>query len=104
MIKYLPLLLLVGCSPHGPELESECDETEINLTVKIMDSDAIRREARALGIQLENRDKLLGFATQVKDTNRHSIYVELPRGQNDHQTIETWGHELMHSVCGPWHS
>ena len=105
MYKLLPIvLLLAACEPsHGPALTSECKPQTIQLTVNILEKNEIRKKGEEFGIELERRDALLGFATQVKGTNRHSIYVEMPKGQNDSNTIETWGHELMHAICGDWH-
>lgn len=96
---------LSGCEPHGPPLTSDCRGGEtIRLTVHILPSQiAVKELGESFGIELEKRDKLLGFATQGPAADKHDLFVTLPRGQNDHQTIETWGHELMHAVCGPWH-
>lgn len=88
---------------HGAPLTSSCVGQTIELTVHILpNSTAVQAAGKAHGIDLE-RGRLLGFATKVTGTNRHALYVTEPRGQRDRAGIETWGHELMHAICGAWH-
>ena len=89
---------------RGAPLTSRCVGQTIELTVHILPNKAaIRAAGEAHGIELEENDGLLGFATKVVDTNRHALYVTEPVGQKDRDAIETWGHELMHAICGAWH-
>ena len=79
------LTLLAGCEPsHGPELENDCNTI-------LAESDMTRE------------DKMQGFATYRPRLQLHTLHVLKIRGQNDHDRIETIGHELMHSYCGDWH-
>ena len=101
----IPLVLIpVACEQKGPPLTSECRPGTITLTVTILaDRAAVKAAGEGFGIDMERGDRLYGFATQVVGTDRHTIYVTPPAGQQDHITIEYWGHELMHAICGSWH-
>lgn len=100
-------LFLASCEqPVGPPLETECKySTPVSVYVVEYDTQS------AIDDKWEyyNRTDLpegahaKGFATYNLVTQVHTLHVLKIRGQNDHDRIETLGHELMHSFCGDWH-
>lgn len=97
---------LTGCEPRqGPPLETECRfSNPISVNVVELDERQMREKW-----EYYNRQKLpegaivKGFAIHNKATGLHTLFILKIRGQNDHDRIETIGHELMHSFCGDWH-
>jgi hypothetical protein len=43
-----------------------------------------------------------GFTEQ--DVTPNKIHVPRLVDEFDGDTVDTWGHELLHVVCGDWHS
>ena len=101
------LPLLVGCEPaHGPPLASECrwdDNYTVGFAVYTSESDLRSAYEFLSKARLLETSYVKGFATMNTRTGKHTLHFQEPRGQNDHDRIETIGHELMHPVCGPWH-
>ena len=101
-------LALAGCEKaSGPALTSECRFEEV-LAVNIVAYNTegeLRRywESVNPGQELPKDATVKGLATYNTRTKVHTLHVMAIRGQNDHDRIETIGHELMHSFCGEWH-
>jgi len=98
---------LVGCEKaSGPPLLTECN---YNTPVSVNVIEYATESDLAAKFEYYNRTKLpkgaeaKGFATYNLVTQIHTLHVMKIRGQNDHDRIETIGHELMHSYCGSWH-
>lgn len=113
---FLWLALLAGCEPsYGPQLETECDySTPRSIVVVEYDNESeLEKAYESLNDDFQAREvRTYGFATYhvfrdpvtLEVTNElHKLHVLKVRGQNDHDRIETIGHELMHSFCGAWH-
>lgn len=103
---------LAGCEPTGgPELLNDCDtklsDGEI-ISVNVISYDSKSALLNAFkeinpDTDLTREDGMTGFATYRPRIKLHTLHVLQIRGQNDHDRIETIGHELMHSLCGDWH-
>lgn len=101
---------LGGCDPsvtQGPPLETECKfDQPVALNVVVYPTeDALRKYWNSLhpGQELPAGATVKGLATYNTRTKIHTLHVMPIRGQNDHDRIETLGHEMMHSFCGDWH-
>ena len=101
-----------GCEPsQGPELLNDCSETLAQSDVISVHVVTYENEGALLAAfkkinpdtELTREDKMQGFATYRPRIQLHTLHVLKIRGQNDHDRIETLGHELMHSFCGDWH-
>ena len=106
------LLLLAGCEPtEGPELLSDCNfklEESAIIAVHVISYDSKSDLLKAFkeinpDTELTREDNLSGFATYRPRIQLHTLHILTIRGQNDHDRIETIGHELMHSFCQDWH-
>lgn len=106
------LALLSGCEPsHGPELLNDCDTKLTNseiVSVNVIQYDNMSDLLKAFkeinpDTELTREDRLSGFATYRPRIQLHTLHILKIRGQNDHERIETLGHELMHSYCEDWH-
>ena len=106
------LLFLAGCEPsHGPELMNDCDTKLTNseiIAVNVIQYDTYRDVLNAFreinpDTELSNDTRMEGFATYKPRIQLHTLHIIKIRGQNDHERIETLGHELMHSYCVDWH-
>ena len=99
-------LLVMGCEQPGPPMLSECkwDQT-YSVTFAIYPNETDLRSAyEALSkAKILDRSYVKGFATLNHRSGLHTLHFLAPRGQNDHDRIETIGHELLHPVCGAWH-
>ena len=100
------LLMIGGCEKiSGPPLATECKFTT-PVSVMVYEFDQPEMDTKW---EYYNKSKLppqvhpKGFATYNLLTRQHVLYILKIRGQNDHDRIETIGHELMHSFCGDWH-
>lgn len=111
-------LLLAGCEPensYGPPLLTECDySTPRSIVVAEYENEAdLERAYKELNKDFKPRDfRSYGFATHhiIRDPLTREIVREFDtlhilkiRGQDDHDRIETLGHEALHSFCGAWH-
>jgi hypothetical protein len=104
------LFMLNGCEPkqsYGPPLASECKfEQPLAVNVVVYNTEGeLRRYWETLhpGQDLPQGAEVKGLATYNTRTKVHTLHLMPIRGQNDHDRIETIGHELMHSFCGDWH-
>lgn len=97
-------LWVAACSqPHGPPLLTECETGKYTISIHFMDRDELASVYERGGGQTPERGAVLGFAAVDAVTGEKHIMVPRVRGQDDHETIETIGHELMHIACGSWH-
>lgn len=99
---------IVGCEKaSGPPLATECKwEEPIALNVVVYSTEGELRRYWELvnpGQNLPQGAEVKGLATYNTRTKIHTLHLMPIRGQNDHDRIETLGHELMHSFCGDWH-
>ena len=106
------LTLIAGCEPsHGPELLNDCDTKLTNseiIAVNVIQYDTYRDVLNAFkkinpDTELSDDTRMAGFATYKPRIQLHTLHILKIRGQNDHDRIETLGHELMHSYCVDWH-
>jgi hypothetical protein len=100
------LLMLGGCEKmSGPNLETECRfTTPISVMVYELDQSEMDSKWEYYNkIKLPPNVHPKGFSTYNLVTQQNALFVLKIRGQNDHDRIETIGHELMHSFCGDWH-
>lgn len=105
----ISLTLFAGCEQksYGPAFETTCKfEEPISINIAVYDSEsAIRRywESVNPGQTLPPGAEVKGLATYNTRTKVHTIHLMPIRGQNDHDRVETLGHEILHSYCGDWH-
>jgi hypothetical protein len=101
-----------GCEPsQGPELLNDCSETLAQSDIISVHVVTYENESALLKAfkeinpetELTRENRMQGFATYRPRIQLHTLHVLKIRGQNDHDRIETLGHELIHSFCGEWH-
>ena len=110
MIFYTVIRLLIGLvlmvSPivaqdFGGPLLADCTPGAYLIEVRVYeDPNHVTAAWNAAGGQ----GHVLGYTT-FPQGGRPEYIVHLPKlqGQLDGMTLDTWGHELAHVVCGWWH-
>ena len=86
-------LLCASCAS-----EPTCESGRYTLDIKIYDNpDDITSAWTAIG----GEDEVWGFS----EWDVYPPIVHVPRviDEQDDDAIDTWGHELLHVVCGDWH-
>lgn len=98
------LTALTACRPsYGPPLETECKSQTYTIQVSLVTQDAVHALYLDNGGTLRSDEQVLGFSAVDRSGKPHIVSVA-PAGQNDHEAIETLGHELLHVMCGSWHA
>ena len=104
------MLLVVGCvkkeSQETIKGTQEFSGVEFPITVHVFETKSeMHKHLRENNI---DRRKVQGKASWLVAADMSvlyscDIYVVKPKGVNDNNKLETWGHELAHCVYGTYH-
>jgi hypothetical protein len=99
-------LVLVSCDDSRYEYDlSSCNDNDsiIQLQVKVYDSYTEIDKAYSEFVEKDDGSQRYGFARWNTEQTKCIVYVPKIRSPRDSRKMETWGHELMHCVCGKYH-
>jgi tryptophan synthase alpha subunit len=90
---------------YGAALKKGCpsDKTVV-MVIRLRDREYIKDAYTEIGGIVPLNKELHAFWFETSELpGVAQIYLPPPRGQEDEETMRTWGHEMMHAVCGDWH-
>ena len=104
------MFLLASCEPSPDSgVTKTHDVTGEYIDIRVMTFDNQSSMQRYLTRNKLTNDEVDGLAQWVHPKNdltkvkRCEIYVVEPSGVKDYNTMETWGHELVHCMYGSFH-
>lgn len=98
-------LVLISATAAGKDMDAlvECSTEVQTVNVTMYTSENQMRAMYAkLGARWPSKG-LRGFATYNTRTKVHTLHVLRISGTNS-KHLKTLGHELLHALCGDWHS
>ena len=105
-------LLMISCTNTRPSFSGDIDRSAQSVETRVYIYKNKREITKAFKASIStNKEKLLGDNSLIdgwaewtsKKPYKCNIHVIKPRSMGSKNTIDTWGHEMLHCIYGDYH-